>query len=280
MIELSIVMGVVAVLTTAIFPIVIRSIEIKAGEKTITEVALIQDAARKFYGQQRSWPSALSQLQTTGYLSPHWSLLNPWNSPYQISSTSKTFSVSTVVPANLVPMLSLRLPQSSVDQSTVTSVIGTTGIGDTVPYGVIVAWSGAIMDIPQGWALCDGANGTPDLRDKFIVGARQDDEGVAKTDIMGTLLQIGGSITHNHGGLTGAHVLTIAEMPAHSHSIMVNDRTTSGPASSPYPEVADVHSVRPDQSSVAGGNQAHTHSISSDFNVPPFYALAFIMKVL
>ncbi len=36
---------------------------------------------------------------------------------------------------------------------------------------MIMLWSGAIVDIPAGWALCDGNNGTPDLRDKFIVGA-------------------------------------------------------------------------------------------------------------
>ena len=42
-----------------------------------------------------------------------------------------------------------------------------------VPRGVIVMWSGSIADIPQGWALCDGTNGTPDLRDRFVVGARQ-----------------------------------------------------------------------------------------------------------
>ncbi len=36
---------------------------------------------------------------------------------------------------------------------------------------IIVLWSGAIVDIPDGWHLCDGTKGTPDLRDKFIMGA-------------------------------------------------------------------------------------------------------------
>lgn len=39
------------------------------------------------------------------------------------------------------------------------------------PSGGIIMWSGAVNDIPVGWALCDGSNGTPDLRDRFIVGA-------------------------------------------------------------------------------------------------------------
>jgi len=37
--------------------------------------------------------------------------------------------------------------------------------------GIIVLWFGAIVDIPSGFALCNGANGTPDLRDRFVVGA-------------------------------------------------------------------------------------------------------------
>ncbi len=36
---------------------------------------------------------------------------------------------------------------------------------------IIVLWSGAVVDIPAGWALCDGNNGTPDLRDRFVIGA-------------------------------------------------------------------------------------------------------------
>lgn len=40
-----------------------------------------------------------------------------------------------------------------------------------VPIGGIIQWSGAIVDIPAGFQLCDGTNGTPDLRDKFVVGA-------------------------------------------------------------------------------------------------------------
>lgn len=36
---------------------------------------------------------------------------------------------------------------------------------------IIVIWSGAVVDIPAGWALCDGNNGTPDLRDKLVIGA-------------------------------------------------------------------------------------------------------------
>lgn len=68
------------------------------------------------------------------------------------------------------------------------------GVGSGVPSGVILMWSGSIASIPSGWQLCDGTNGTPDLRDKFVVGARQDQGGVAETDIEGSLAQTGGNV--------------------------------------------------------------------------------------
>ncbi|TES91563.1 MAG: hypothetical protein E3J94_03655 [Desulfobacteraceae bacterium] len=62
--------------------------------------------------------------------------------------------------------------------------------------GGIIMWSGAIVDIPSGYVLCNGANGTPDLRDRFVVGSgttyNPDDNG--------------GSITHTHTLAGGAQV--------------------------------------------------------------------------
>jgi len=67
-----------------------------------------------------------------------------------------------------------------------------------VPPGAIIMWSGAINDIPVGWALCDGSNGTPDLRDRFIVGA-------------------GGAYNPGNTGGAESVTLTVAQMPQHSH---------------------------------------------------------------
>ncbi len=69
--------------------------------------------------------------------------------------------------------------------------------------GLICFWNGAIADIPAGWALCDGTQGTPDLRDRFVVGAKQDDGGVPKSNITGSLLQTGGSVDHTHTAVAG-----------------------------------------------------------------------------
>jgi hypothetical protein len=82
-----------------------------------------------------------------------------------------------------------------------------TSTGTTIPTGVISLWYGSIGSVPTGWYLCDGANGTPDLRDKFVVGAGST-YSVAAT---------GGStdaivVTHNH---TATSVVTD---PGHLHS--------------------------------------------------------------
>lgn len=274
LLELSVVMGIAAVLAMAVVPVVVRSIEIKAAEKAIAEVVLLQSAAVKFYNENRSWPSDIGQIQAQGYVGGGWSLLNPWDGPYQISSTGKILTVSTRVPEHLTPMLLARLPQASAAAGLVSSSVGS-GSGELVTAGVIVAWSGAIADIPTGWALCDGNNGTPDLRDKFIVGARQDEVGIAKSNIEGVLSQTGGNISHDHGGTTGTHALTIEEIPPHSHGYYrpyVGGRYDGHSSPLVTGEVFD-------QSTVAGGGLGHSHTIAPGVHVPPYYALAFIMKL-
>lgn len=88
-------------------------------------------------------------------------------------------------------------------------------------------WGGLLANIPSGWVLCDGANGTPDLRSKFIKGA------AAGADPGAT----GGAATHthaNHDALTHAgtavadhasHTHTYAQVLNHTHAVNVNDPT-------------------------------------------------------
>ena len=121
-------------------------------------------------------------------------------------------------------------------------------LASDVPPGVIVMWSGSIANIPSGWALCDGTNGTPDLRDRFIVGAGSSYAVGAK----------GGSatISHNHSysGTT---------------SQASDDATTNG------------H----DYSTTYKSLPTHTHTYSGNTSIvdldnrPPYYALCFIMKL-
>lgn len=80
-----------------------------------------------------------------------------------------------------------------------TTAFVTTAVAAGIPVGVITMWSGSIASIPAGWALCNGAGGTPDLRDRFVVGA-------------GT--------SYAPGNTGGANTVTLTEsqIPSHSHT--------------------------------------------------------------
>lgn len=143
--------------------------------------------------------------------------------------------------------------------------------------GEVKMWSGTIATIPISWQLCDGTNGSPDLRDKFIVGAKQDDLGVAKTNISGSLTQTGGANTHDHGGATGAHQLTVAEMPSHTHPTTSGQNGGGGSGGSQ--RWSSGSSTYGDNSGATGGDGTHTHPMSSANNIPTYYALAFIYKL-
>lgn len=90
---------------------------------------------------------------------------------------------------------------------------GAPNLASLIPAGVIVMWSGALSAIPVGWYLCDGANGTPNLKDRFVIGA-----GGAKS--------VGAS-----GGSTTAS-LSAANLPSHTHSFSGSTSTNGGHAHS------------------------------------------------
>lgn len=135
----------------------------------------------------------------------------------------------------------------------------------TFPAGIISMWSGAIVDIPNGWVICDGNNGTPDLRDKFITGAGSS-YGVGDT---------GGENTHQ---------LSIGEIPSHNHGAVGNHSHSYTRYRTTWRiNTGTTANVWYDASSVGtGGAGGHTHSSNggdvAHENRPPYYALAFIMK--
>lgn len=141
------------------------------------------------------------------------------------------------------------------------------GGGGSVPYGVIVMWSGSIATVPDGWALCDGTNETPDLRDRFIVAA-------GNTYAPGDNLA---DSTHTHDITVAATVLTIAQIPSHTHGVGTNGYFQTGQNYEPrVPGASNNNS-----STARGGTTGHTHTGSADavVSLPPYYALAYIMKV-
>lgn len=151
------------------------------------------------------------------------------------------------------------------------------GLG--VEAGLIIWWYGSVASIPAGWVLCDGTNGTPDMRGKFPYGAG----GTANPGVTG------GSATFTvTGTLTvGAHSVTIAEMAAHSHPFddKYKSNTFSGGPSTYVNGVRGPYNHN-GTTQDAGSGAGHTHSAAEGTAItgnavsclPHYYALAYIMK--
>lgn len=177
-------------------------------------------------------------------------------------------------------------------------------LNSAVPTGFIGMWSGSLATIPLGWGLCDGSAGRPDLRDRFIVGA-------GNTYIIGTT---GGANTvvlaesnipsHNHtfsgsgsASSAGAHNHTLSD-PSHTHNIQrQNDGIYTGGGNGLPGTIANgsqtisgVISGSFTGITIAGvGDHSHSITVSgvvgstgggvAHENRPPYYALAFIIKL-
>lgn len=189
------------------------------------------------------------------------------------------------------------------------SLTGLGGVGQpgVVPSGGVIMWSGSVADIPSGYLLCNGSNGTPDLRGRFVIGA-------------------GGSYPVGNTGGSETVEMTAAQMPAHTHSAGTlsaasagshqHSGTTSGSGGhshnyrqgSEYVRVPNTGNLTVGYLDVNFSNNervtspvadhahafttapagAHTHDItgatgsagsgSAHENRPPFYALCYIMK--
>ena len=135
-----------------------------------------------------------------------------------------------------------------------------------VPIGAIASWSGLISDIPHGWQLCDGTNGTPDLRGKFIRGAPSSTEA-------GT---IGGQDTVT---------LTTAQIPSHTHGITDPGHThkvqfnASNSGSCTVGNHSQTNSLLQVNAAFTGITIASTGGGLPHNNLPVYYQVAFIYKM-
>jgi len=140
--------------------------------------------------------------------------------------------------------------------------------GYAIPSGGIIIWSGSSASIPSGWLLCDGSSSTPDLRNRFVVGA-------TSTYAVGAT---GGSadaivVSHTH---TATSVVTDA---GHNHptgSANVSAPTGSGLGIVGY-GTATTTGTATTGITVATTNTT-TGSSGTNANLPPYYALCYIMK--
>lgn len=153
------------------------------------------------------------------------------------------------------------------------TLIATTAfVHNVLPYGMIMMWYGAIANIPLGWALCDGSNGTPNLVDRFVIGASADSSGVARTNVTGALTLSGGSKdatlpTHNHTA-TGTSTFTGSELAGHTHAFTGTAMGTHTHAFTGTAMSAHSHTF----SGTAMGT--HTHPISDPGHTHTVGALA------
>ena len=160
---------------------------------------------------------------------------------------------------------------------------GTTWTSATITSfvtGMIIMWSGTIATIPTGWLLCNGSNSTPDLRDKFIIGATADSGGAAKTNVTGTPTQTGGSKDASLPSHTHTATSTVTD-PGHFHSYGEGQRTQvgedNGEAYDAQSSAAFNTNTKTTGVTVATSNSTEGVS-ATNANLVPYYALAFIMK--
>jgi len=142
--------------------------------------------------------------------------------------------------------------------------------------GMIMLWSGSIASIPSGWALCNGSNGTPDLRNRFIVGAGStyavDATGGSADAIV---------VSHTHTA-TSTSVVTD---PGHIHfsgssrdNNFVDFGTNVG-ARVGSSTVINTGSAVTGITVATTTTNASAGTSGTNANLPPYYALAYIMKL-
>lgn len=187
---------------------------------------------------------------------------------------------------NYLPSLTLGTALAAAQGGTGINAAGTAGnvltsngsawvsqaAGSAFTTGMIILWSGSIITIPVGWALCDGNNGTPDLQDRFVVGA-------------GSTYAVGGTggspnaivVSHTH---TATSIVTD---PGHDHTN--TSRSNGSVVGGCAVGASDGSTIRTFQtaSNTTGISVATTVATSgssgTNANLPPYYALAYIMKL-
>jgi hypothetical protein len=143
-----------------------------------------------------------------------------------------------------------------------------TALSAAFTTGMIMLWSGSSASIPSGWLLCDGSNSTPDLRNKFVVGA-------GSTYSVGAT---GGSadavvVSHTH---TATSVVTD---PGHNHQY-IRDKDAGSISSHQYSDsnAGYLNTSTSTTGITVATTNASTGVSGTNANLPPYYALCYIMK--
>jgi hypothetical protein len=183
-------------------------------------------------------------------------------------------------------------------------VVETDPVMTRFPTGAIIMWFGSLLSIPTGWALCDGTNGTPDLRGRFVRGAGGPTSLNETGGWSGSSINVDPGGGHTHPLTIGSTALTVEQMPTHGHRVWsAPDYGSVRPLTQPNAGV--IGEIKNGQFSSyvtvtgsgikileeTGGGEAHTHtatmtaasahqhSVPTSTIVPPYTGIYYIMKV-
>jgi hypothetical protein len=166
-----------------------------------------------------------------------------------------------------------------------TTAFVTTAITTAFPSGGIILWSGSVATIPSGWVLCNGSNSTPDLRDKFIVGAGGG-YAVAATGGSANAITVAHTHTVSVSGTTNTDGLHFHDYPKGGASSGPRDAVSIDTSlNSAFTASTNLTTTRGTDEKgshshtvSASGTTASTGSSATNANLPPYYALCYIMK--
>jgi microcystin-dependent protein len=147
--------------------------------------------------------------------------------------------------------------------------------GATIPAGLISLWSGSIGSIPSGWNLCDGSNGTPNLTDRFIVGAGSTYAVNGTGGVSSVTLTTNNMPAHTHTATS-----TVTD-PGHTHTIPRTENVTgTGPNAIEDGPVVGSYTVPSNTTGITVSTTLATAGSGTSFSIlNPYYALAYIMKL-
>ena len=147
---------------------------------------------------------------------------------------------------------------NSVEVGKVTAAGGFFGAG-AVPVGAIAPWWGKRADLPDGWAICDGTGGTPDLRNRFLYGCR----------------------TGEAGGTGGEETVTLSPdaVPSHTHQIKLHDSNTKSYGWGWLKDDDDIENFWQGKDVVGSAGSADVGGGKPHNNMPPFVQMYFIQRV-
>jgi hypothetical protein len=146
----------------------------------------------------------------------------------------------------------------------------TTAVSTSFPSGGIIIWSGSALAIPTGWLLCNGSSGTPDLRNRFVVGA-------GSTYAVGATGGSADAVVVSH-----THTATVTD-PGHIHNFP-NCKSAQAGFDNGGASALDAVSERTPSLTTNTSSTgisvgiSTTGSSGTNANLPPYYALCYIMK--